>query len=155
VETPRDDLTANRSGWLGPNQSRALLRSEYCYMGGGILALPILVAVLLVTPPRYHVFLFTAGSVSWLVAVIVQYFAITRPAIRVIRNGRVEVVEGPARWTRQGLLIGDRFFMGATRRRWSITEGRQCRAYTLPKGRIRLIALEESSLHPDEVRESS
>lgn len=151
----REDLTANRSGWLGPNQSRALLRGEYSFMGGGILSLPFLVGVILVTPPSYHVLLLTAGSATWLIANVLQYFAITRPAIGVIRRGRVEVVEGPARWTRQGLAIGDRFFMGAPRKRWSIAEGHQCRAYTLPKGRIRLIAIEESSPQPNARSDSS
>jgi hypothetical protein len=94
----------------------------------------------------------TAAPAAWLLAFVFQYFATTRPAIRVIRKGRVDVIEGPARWTRQGLFIGDRFFMGATRRRWSITEGHQCRAYTLPKGRTRLIEVEESSQQANDMR---
>lgn len=56
------------------------------------------------------------------------------------------MVQGVAHWQRGVLIVGERRIRVAVRQQHPIAEGKECRAYIVDKGRIRLLAVE--SLDP-------
>jgi hypothetical protein len=70
------------------------------------------------------------------------YWFGVRPVIQVIARGRVDTLLGTASWHRGWLSVGGQRVPLARGSRPSIVDGQLCRAYVVPKGRIRLLALE-------------
>jgi hypothetical protein len=143
MQSSNADLLANRSGRLGPDQAKVLRRNYRYLMAGAILALPIvpLVAYFTISSAERG----QATVLALVVAVVlvpVVYWIGARPVVEVIRDGRVETIEGTARWSRGSLWVGERRIPVAHGDRPPVADDQRCRAYLVSKGQIRLVGCE-------------
>lgn len=138
-----DDLAANRSGNLSPRQAGALRRDYRFLMAGALAATP---AVLLFAyfgfPATERPVTIPVAVVAELLIILAVYWFGVRPVVQVIARGRVDTLVGAASWRRGWLYVGGQRVPVARGSRPSIGDGQLCRAYVVPNGRIRLMALE-------------
>ena len=138
-----DDLTANRSGNLSPRQARALRRESRFLMAGAMAGTPIvLLFAFFGFPATDRPVVIAVAVFAELVILLGIYWFGVRPVARVIARGRVDTLTGTANWRRGWLYVGGQRVPLSRGSRPSIVDGQFCRAYVVPKGRIRLMALE-------------
>jgi hypothetical protein len=143
MRTTDDDLAANRSGNLSPAQAGALRRDYRFVMAGALTGTPILPLF------AYVGFSATERPVLLVMMVFVElaiilalYWVAVRPVVQVIAKGRVDTLSGAASWRRGSLYVGGQRVPVVRGSKPPILDGQICRAYVVPKGRIRLMALE-------------
>lgn len=137
------DLAANRSGNLSPDQARALRRDYRFLVAGALTATPIVLLFAYVGFPATErpVLIAVMVFAELLILLAIYWFGV-RPVVQVIARGRVDTLIGTASWRRGWLYVGGQRVPVARGSRPSIVDGQLCRAYVVPKGRIRLMALE-------------
>lgn len=143
MQATPDDLAANRSGNLSARQAGYLRRDYQFLMAGALTGTPIvlLFAYLGFPVPERPVIIAVMAFAELAILLAIYWFGV-RPVVQVIARGRVDTLIGTASWRRGWLYIGGQRVPLARRSRPSIVDGQLCRAYVVPKGRIRLMALE-------------
>jgi hypothetical protein len=138
-----DDLAANRSGNLSPRQAGDLRRDYRFLMGGALSATPLVLLFAYFGFPATErpVVIAVAASGELLVLAAIYRLGV-RPVLQVVAEGRVDTLVGTASWRRGSLYVGGQRVPIARGSRPSIVDGQPCRCYVVPKGRIRLMALE-------------
>jgi hypothetical protein len=112
-------------------------------MGGALTATPIvLLFAYFGFPATERPALIAVAAIAELLILAAIYWFGVRPVVQVVTKGRVVTLIGTASWRRGSLYVGGQRVPVARGSRPSIVDGQLCRAYVVPKGRIRLMALE-------------